>query len=152
MATLELAWDPFNAFDPGPCIDVQIVNSLQVTGLAVESEWGNLPFIPQRMKALLDTGASLCNVSRTYAKHAHLFQTGDRTSVSAVGATYLCEEYAARIIFPDTPLRPIDPVRMVAIEFPKEKNYAVLIGREILRNWIVTFDGGAKKVTIIEKD
>jgi hypothetical protein len=34
--------------------------------------------------------------------------------------------------------------------FAKERHYACLIGRDILRNWTVAFDGRSKRVTITE--
>jgi hypothetical protein len=32
----------------------------------------------------------------------------------------------------------------------QERHYAILIGRDILRNWTITFDGRSKRVTIAD--
>lgn len=100
------------------------------------------------MKALLDTGASVTVISRTFANYCKLFQTSEGSEISAVGATHHCGEHAGALSFPGTSLRPFNSIRIVSVDFPKEKYYAILIGRDILRNWIVTFDGRAKRVII----
>jgi len=148
MAHVELNWDPFDQMDPGPCITVTVMNSRDVieAGRAVGLEYPE----PRRMRALLDTGASVTVISRVYADHCKLFQTNEGSEITAVGATHKCAEHAGSITFPGTNLRTLDPVRIVSLSFPKERHYAILIGRDILRNWVITFDGRSKKVTITE--
>lgn len=148
MARVELNWDPFNQIDPGPCIDVEVTNSLDVikAGRAIGLEYPG----PRRMRALLDTGASVTVISRTFADYCKLFQTNEGSEIAAVGTTHRCAEHAGAINFPGTNLRPLDPIRIVSTVFPKQPHYACLIGRDILRNWIITFDGRSKRVIIIE--
>ena len=148
MAHVELNWDPFDQMDPGPCITVTVTNSRDVieAGFAVGLEYPE----PRRMRALLDTGASVTVISRVYADYCKLFQTNEGSEITAVGATHRCAEHAGSITFPGTYLRPLDPVRIVSLAFPKERHYAILIGRDILRNWVIAFDGRSKKVTITE--
>lgn len=105
---------------------------------------------PLKMKALLDTGASVTVISRTFANHCRLFHTSEGSEITAVGATHPCGEHAGAIRFPGTDLRSLDPIRMVSVDFQKPPFYACLIGRDILRNWVLTFDGRAKRVTITE--
>ena len=88
---------------------------------------------PVRMKALLDTGAAVTVISKAFARHCKLMQTGE-TEIRALGILHKCGEHAAAISFPGTSLRSIDPIRIVSAEFIKEPNYACLIGRDILRN------------------
>jgi len=148
MARVELPWDPFDQTDPGPCIDVIVTNSCDVieAGRAVGLEYPE----PRRMRALLDTGASVTVISKVFANYCKLFQTSEGSEITAIGATHRCGEHAGAISFPGTNLRPLDPVRIVSAVFAKERYYACLIGRDILRNWLVTFDGRSKRVTITE--
>jgi hypothetical protein len=146
MARVQISWDPYAQIDPGPCIDVVVKNSEDV--LKAWRETGLECPEPRKMRALLDTGASVTVISRTYANYCKLFQTSEGSEISAVGAIHHCGEHAGAISFPGTNLRPFNSIRIVSLDFPKEKHYAILIGRDILRNWIVTFDGRAKRVTI----
>jgi len=148
MARVELSWGPFDQTDPGPCIDVTVMNSRDVieAGRAIGLEYpGPLP-----MRALLDTGASVTVISRVFANYCKLFQTNEGSEITAIGATHRCAEHAGSISFPGTSLRTLDPIRIVSVAFPKERYYAILIGRDILRNWVITFDGRSKRVTITE--
>jgi hypothetical protein len=148
MARVELHWDPFDLNDPGPCIDVIVMNSP-----AVIAGWHALGLEcpkPIRMRALLDTGASVTVISKTFANHCRLFQTNEGSEITAIGATHRCGEHAGSISFPGTNLRSFDPARIVSVDFPKERYYAILIGRDILRNWEIKFDGHSKRVTITD--
>jgi hypothetical protein len=133
--------------DPGPCIDVVVMNSRDVivAGSAVGLEYPE----PVKMKALLDTGAALTVISKTFAKYCKLLQTGE-TEIRALGTLHRCGEHAGAISFPGTNLRPYDPIRFVSADFVQERHYAILIGRDILRNWTITFDGRSKCVTILD--
>jgi hypothetical protein len=146
MARAELNWDPFNQADPGPCIDVILMNSADVieAGLAIGLEYPP----PRPLKALLDTGASVTVINKVFAAYCKLFQTNEDTEITAIGATHPCGEHAGAISFPGTGLRPFDSIRIVSAVFVKERSYACLIGRDILRNWIIRFDGRSKRVTI----
>jgi hypothetical protein len=105
---------------------------------------------PLRMRALLDTGASVTVISKTFANYCKLFQTNEGSEITAVGTTHRCGEHAGAVSFPGTNLRSFDPIRIVSVDFVKERNYAILIGRDILRNWVITFDGRSKRVTITD--
>ena len=61
MARIELHWDPFDQTDPGPCINVIIMNSADVirAGRAIGLEYPE----PRPIRALLDTGASVTVVN-----------------------------------------------------------------------------------------
>jgi hypothetical protein len=102
-----------------------------------------------KMRALLDTGAAVTVISKTFAKHCKLLQTGE-TEIRALGSQHKCGEHAGAISFPGTNLRPYDPIRIVSADFVQERHYAILIGRDILRNWTITFDGRRKLVTIVD--
>jgi len=148
MGRADLNWNPFDQSDPGPCIEVIVMNSHNV----IEG-WRALGLEcpePLRMKALLDTGASVTVISKTFAKYCKLFQTSEGSEITAIGATHPCGEHAGAISFPDTDLRPFDLIRIRSVDFVKQPYYAILIGRDILQNWIITFDGRSKRVTITD--
>jgi hypothetical protein len=148
MAHVDLYWDPFDPFDPGPIIDVVVMNSRDVLqrwhadGLECPK--------PIKMKALLDTGASVAVISKKFAEHCKLLQTNEGSEITAIGATHRCGEHAGSVSFPGTDLRSFDSIRIVSAEFAKERHYAILIGRDILRNWVISFDGRAKCVKITD--
>jgi len=112
MARVELHWDPFDQSDPGPCIGVIVSNSREVieAGRALGLEYPE----PVRMRALLDTGASVTVISRTFADYCKLFQTSEGSEITAIGATHRCAEHAGAMSFPNTDLRPLDPIRIVS--------------------------------------
>jgi len=148
MAQVDLNWDPFDPTDPGPCIDVIVMNSKDVieAGRAIGLEYPP----PRRMRALLDTGASVTVISKTFATYCKLFQTSAGFEITAIGATHLCGVHAGAMSFPGTDLRTLDAIPIVSAVFAKERHYACLIGRDILRNWVVAFDGRSKRVTITD--
>jgi len=148
MARVELHWNPFDPDDPGPCIEVEITNSSDVlaSGRAVGLEYpGPIP-----MKALLDTGASVTVISKVYANHCKLFPTNEGTEITAIGAGHRCGEHAGCVSFPGTKLRSFDSIRIISAVFMQQRHYAILIGRDVLRNWLITFDGRSKRVTILD--
>ncbi|MDE3187725.1 MAG: hypothetical protein KGM96_09410 [Acidobacteriota bacterium] len=98
----------------------------------------------------MDTGASVTVISKVFANHCKLFQTNEGSEITAIGATHRCGEHAGAISFPGTNLRSFDPIRIISATFAKERYYAILIGRDILRNWVINFDGRAKRVTIAD--
>jgi hypothetical protein len=117
MARVELNWDPFDQTDPGPCIDVTVMNSRDVieAGRAIGLEYPG----PRSMRALLDTGASITVISRVFADYCKLFQTNEGSEITAIGGTHRCAEHAGAISFPGTTLRPLDPIRIVSAVFAK---------------------------------
>jgi hypothetical protein len=57
---------------------------------------------PLALRALLDTGAAVTVVSRTFARNWKLFQTNEAVEIRALGASHKCGEYAAAVGFPGT--------------------------------------------------
>jgi hypothetical protein len=148
MGDFQMRWDPFDLTDPGPCLDVVITNSEDVMKMGREVGLEYTP--PLRMKALLDTGASVTVISRTFAQHCKLFHTCAGGEITAVGAPHPCGEHAGAISFPGTTLRAFNSIRLVSVDFLRERSYSCLIGRDILRHWTITFDGRRKLVTITD--
>jgi predicted aspartyl protease len=148
MARVDLHWDPFDQRDPGPIIDVVVMNSTDVLE-RWRADGLDCPE-PIKMKALLDTGASVTVISKKFADFCKLLQTNEGSEITAVGATHRCGEHAGAVSFPGTNLRSFDSIRIVSAVFAKERYYAILIGRDILRNWTITFDGRFNRVTITD--
>lgn len=146
MGYVELSWDPFDLTDPGPLIDVTIMNSSDV--MEEQAALGFEYRKPRPIKALLDTGASITVVSKAFATYCSLFQTSEETAIAAVGTMHSGGDHAGSVSFPGTDLRPFDPIRIVSVDFPQERRHACLIGRDILRSWNITFDGRSKRVII----
>jgi hypothetical protein len=148
MARLELIWNPFDPFDPGPRIDVMITNSSDLidAGRSIGLEYPE----PRPIKALLDTGASVTVVSKAFANYCKLRQTNAGREIRGLGAINKCGEHAGTISFPNTLLKSFDTIPIVSAEFKQEPHYACLIGRDILMHWRVTFDGQSKRVIIID--
>src|SRR5207247_11173154 len=138
MVRVELYWDPFSQTDPGPCIDVTVMNSRDVIegGRAIGLEYPE----PRRMRALLDTGASVTVISKVFANHCKLFQTNEGSEITAIGATHHCGEHAGAISFPGTNPRPLDPIRIVSAVFAKDRYYACFVGSGILRTCRTSFN------------
>jgi len=102
------------------------------------------------MRALLDTGASITVISKVWANTCKLFQTNEGSEITSFGGIQRCGEHAGAVSFPGTDLRPLDPTRIVSAVFTQERSYAIVIGRDILRNWVITFDGRSNRVTITD--
>ena len=76
---------PWGNGDPGPCIDVVVMNSREVieAGRTLGLEYPE----PVKMKALLDTGAAITVISKTFAKYCKLLQTGE-TEIRVLGSLH----------------------------------------------------------------
>jgi hypothetical protein len=146
MATFEFSWNPNE--DRGPCISVLIQNPLDVLDAGEPHHFG-LPD-PVPIMALVDTGAGISVVSKTYARTAKLRLTNEGSQIRTLGAAIEGAEYAASISFPGTGLRPLVPIRLFTADFFREPHYACLIGRDILQFWKVTFDGPGRRVWITD--
>ncbi len=62
----------------------------------------------------------------------------DQTSVGVVGGSTLATVYLGRVIIPEIDFDQVMPVYALKVRHP---THEVLIGRSLLQNYIVTFDG-----------
>jgi hypothetical protein len=148
MGQAQVPWDPNRPDNPFACIDVLVSNSRQLM-----DQTGDLGFEfrePVQIKAMIDTGAGPVLVSKTYARHCQLFQTRSDSEIRVIGSSIKGGEHAGRISFPNTTLRPYDPIRIVSGDFLEEPHFSCLIGIDILRHWKITFDAKSKLVTIYD--
>jgi len=147
MGRFIFPWDPSDPNDPGPLIDVVVMNSRDVLN-AWLADGLECPE-PVKMKALVDTGASVTVISKVFARHCKLLQTGE-SEVRALGAQHKCGEHAGTITFAGADLRPAEAIRIRSVDFIREPHFACLIGRDIMRNWSISLEGRAKRVTIVD--
>lgn len=143
MGTFEFSWNPNDG--SGPCISVLIQNPIDILDAGEPRDFG-LPS-PVPIMALIDTGASISVVSKTYAQSAKLRLTSEGSKIRTLGATLDGAEYAASMSFPDTSLTPLVPIRLFATNI-RERHYSCLIGRDILQFWRITFDGPGRRFSI----
>ncbi|MGH9580107.1 MAG: retroviral-like aspartic protease family protein [Terriglobales bacterium] len=95
---------------------------------------------------MVDTGASVTVINPEIARTQKLRQTG-YAQIIAAGGSGRYAEHAAAISFPGTGLQRFDPIRVVACPIVRQP-VSCLIGRDILRRWLLTYDGRTGRVQI----
>jgi len=93
------------------------------------------------VRALVDTGASLTIINPQIAATCKLSAVG--------GEAGEFPEYAAAISFPGNHLPGLDTTRVVACPIIRQPFFSCLIGRDIMRKWLFTYDGRTGEVEII---
>ncbi|HVC47073.1 MAG TPA: hypothetical protein VND90_07475 [Terracidiphilus sp.] len=146
MGLVQLPWNPFDAADHGPCINVVLTN----TDEAIEAggEIGLQYPEPVTIRALIDTGSPFTIVNRVYAKSQKLILTNPRTEIRTLGGQHPCGEHSGALSFPETSLRRIPVMRILSGDFGQERFHSCLIGRDVLRYWKITFDGHKRLIRI----
>lgn len=105
-----------------------------------------LPALPVR--ALIDTGASLTVINPQIATTCKLKQTGHQMINAVGGQAGEYPAYAAAISFPGTELPSLEATRVVACPIIRQPFFSCLIGRDIMRKWLLTCDGRTGEVEI----
>ncbi|HUA99189.1 MAG TPA: hypothetical protein VMA34_12735 [Terracidiphilus sp.] len=143
---LKVFWDPFSSDDFGPLIKVIVMPP------AVEMDAGRLVGLeyprPVPIKALIDTGSPFTIVNRVVAKNFNLRQTNPHVPLRTLGGPCTGEEYCCSMSFPGSDLPKIEVMGIVAADLKRERYYSCLIGRDVIRNWNIEFDGRSQCVTI----
>lgn len=98
-----------------------------------------LDFRQLAINAVIDTGASVTVVNPEVAATCKLRATGFVT-VASVEKFGRYPQHAAWIKFPGTALKDFDGIPVVACKISQQP-YSCLIGRDILRHWILTYNG-----------
>lgn len=115
-----------------------------ISATRVEVEEGRplgLEFPDLPVHALIDTGASLTVVNPEIAATCKLKQTGHQMINAVGGQAGEFPAYAAAISFPETELPSLDATRVVACPIIRQPFFSCLIGRDIMRKWLLTYDG-----------
>jgi hypothetical protein len=107
--------------------------------------------------AHFDTGASVTSIDIELAKHLNLFAMGQSESRTASGQQVM-PNFAVDISFPTTGLSPFFNLLIGScrLDFDlannmnpsKPQNMGVLIGRDIMSRWNITWDGPTSTVII----
>lgn len=102
------------------------------------------------MHALIDTGASLTVINPQIAKTCKLLQTDWNRITTVGGMAGRYPAYAAAISFPRSDLPGFDVIRVVACPIIEQPFFSCLIGRDILRKWLLKYDGpnGQLEITV----
>jgi predicted aspartyl protease len=135
-----LKWRP----DPGTLLRQGAHIEIVISRAAPELKEGHAEGIGFRalpVRALIDTGASLTLINPQIADTCELIQT-DWTRITTVGGmagSY--PAYAAAISFPGTNLPRFEVIRVVACPIINQPFFSCLIGRDILRKWLLIYDG-----------
>ncbi|HWY21811.1 MAG TPA: retroviral-like aspartic protease family protein [Candidatus Acidoferrum sp.] len=143
---MKLPFTPTTLFQQGPHLEILIsATKLEV----IEGRAIGLEYPDMSVRALIDTGASLTIINPQIATTCKLKQTG-RQKINAVGGEAgEFPEYAAAISFPGSRLPSLDTTRVVACPIIRQPFFSCLIGRDILRKWLFTYDGRSGEVEII---
>jgi predicted aspartyl protease len=141
-----VAWAPHDLRKAGPKIKVEIGPT------AAQLEWAKANGVelpqPLTVMALIDTGASVTVINPEVAVSCGLLQTGE-VAISSTGMIAKRREYVGALRFPDFNLGRRDPVRLITLPLPGQ-DVACLIGRDVLENWRLVYDGRTGKVTLEE--
>ena len=106
-----------------------------------------LEFPPARpVNGLIDTGAAVTIVNPELAKTYKLHYTGP-ARIRTAGHLDTYPEYAAAISFPDRDLQTFEVLRVVACPLASAE-MSCLIGRDILRQWEMVYNGRSGEVSI----
>jgi len=115
-----------------------VADARQKTGVSVSTE---------PAKALIDTGAELSIISDVVALKLGLVKTGRQIRITSVQDEQDRPEYFAFIRFPWNATRPV-AVAACPLEI---EGIDCLIGRDILMNWIMTYNGREGSITISDE-
>ena len=142
---VKLPFTPTELILQGPHIAILIsATRLEVEeGRPLGLEFPELP-----VHALIDTGASLTVINPEIAKTCKLKQTGHQMINAVGGKAGEYPAYAAAIFFPGTNLPSLDATRVVACPIIRQPFFSCLIGRDIMRKWLLSYDGRTGEVEI----
>ncbi|MEM3526666.1 MAG: retropepsin-like aspartic protease [Candidatus Jordarchaeaceae archaeon] len=118
--------------------DMLTVSTMQSLGQAVPQ-----PFL---CKALVDTGASGLAIDKSIAVALGLKRQSIATNFTANGAK-LSPVYLVSLNFPGTNLRSYDALRATEVNLANQP-FRCLIGREIMANWHMHYNGQTGQVSI----
>lgn len=103
---------------------------------------------PITIQAMIDTGASISTINSTVAQNAGLQQTGE-TQLGGVGGVQDSAIYAAAVTLPDYNIT-VNPVQVASVPGQLPAPADMLIGRDILENLVMTYDGGSGQISLTQ--
>jgi hypothetical protein len=110
--------------------------------------------------AHFDTGAGSTSIDIGLAQHLKLLPIGLSENITAAGAQTM-PNFAIDISFPNTKLSPFFNLRIGSckLKFDLAKslenpnvptNFGLLLGRDVMSRWIITWDGPSSSVVIAD--
>lgn len=94
---------------------------------------------PRRIRALIDTGATISGMDNAVARELGLVQTGFVT-LTGIGGTTEQPVYAASVSFPGVAAPAQDPVKIAGTSLGAQ-DFEMLMGRDLLRRLVMTYHG-----------
>ncbi len=128
----------------GPCVPIAV--GLPDAWLRTLRIQGKTPPATLFGEALIDTGASLSAIDRTLVDQLQLPARGSE-NVASVSGVVTGITYPAQIAFPGTGLQSFTRGDFVALDILRLGVIAI-IGRAVLANWQLNYDGPAGAFTI----
>lgn len=127
----------------GPLIPIQVEMPSAVTLEHAKSQ-KEIPF-PITGFALLDTGASRTCVDESVLLGLDLSPSGAANIATPSGRSRRLR-YFAKLSFPDCPLPDRYPIEVTGVDL-RSRSYIALIGRDLMRDMLVIYDGPGARVT-----
>lgn len=106
---------------------------------------------PQPVRAMIDTGARSTVITPSAAKRCGLVQVSTARIFVVGGGEVEGEVYSGQILFPGTPLASWPAIEIIGANL-HHREIECLIGRDILRRWIVEYDGPSGSLVVSEHD
>ncbi|MDR1829560.1 MAG: retroviral-like aspartic protease family protein [Candidatus Fibromonas sp.] len=97
--------------------------------------------------AHFDTGASRTSIDIKLAKKLKLMPTGPSTVYTANGPVKM-PAYAIDLHFPNTNLMPFINLPIGSCNLAGQKNFSILLGRDVMSRWNVVWNGPSSTVFI----
>jgi predicted aspartyl protease len=114
-----------------------------------EDELAGLEYGVLNVTALIDTGAARTVINPEVAETCRLRQTGNIYMTAVASGPRPYPEYAASIGFPGIGLKTFETIPVVGCKLPQQ-SISCLIGRDLMRRWKFTYDGGTGEFTITD--
>ncbi|MGD6805413.1 MAG: retroviral-like aspartic protease family protein [Candidatus Bathyarchaeia archaeon] len=121
-------------------IDLATAEALRASDLHVPN--------PVPCQALIDTGSSILAVDQSIAQSLNLVKRGIYVAHTANGQRQ-CNLYAVALTFPSTNLKSYSVIQASEVNLSAQP-FKCLIGRDVLRNWHVHYNGETGAVSIAD--
>ena len=138
------AINPEHLASVGPRLPVQVgITSKLATSYA---EQGHEIPAPIDGYALFDTGASVTCVDESVLVQLDILPVGIMNVSTPSDPSKAVNTYTCALYFPGRPLQDIDPSFVAGVQL-QNQGYIALIGRDILRNILMIYDGPGARIT-----
>lgn len=135
---------PQGLFAGGIVMDMAIAIDA-VTAQAMQIGNQSIPQ-PVTAKALVDTGCTVTSIDQSIAQQLNLAVRGMTTTHTAAGPT-TSNQYFVSFSFPGTDLQGRTLHRVQSVNLAGQP-FQVLIGRDLMASWVISYNGSAGYVSI----